>query len=79
MRVVMSPKHRGKGEGGSVAQYCAPAPLSDTLRAKKKGSTPIASDRTADKGGADKNIKTSNKNLHQGYGGRCDMDLLRRL
>jgi hypothetical protein len=44
---------------------CAPAPLSDAVRVNKKSSTPITSDRTTDKVGADKNIKTSNKNLAQ--------------
>ncbi len=59
----MIPK-KSKGDGGSAAQKRRAVPLPDAVRAKKNSS--IASDRTADKGGADKNTKTSNKNLAQG-------------
>ena len=54
-----------KGDGDSATKKRGPAPLPDAVRAKKKSSTPIASDRTTDKGGADTNTKTSNKNLAQ--------------
>ena len=55
-----------KGDGGSAAQKRRSVPLPDEVRAKKNSSTPIASDTTTDKGGADKNTKTSNKNSAQG-------------
>ena len=44
---------RGRRLGGSAALKRGPAALSDAARAKKKNSTPIASDRAADKGGDD--------------------------
>ncbi len=50
----------------SARSKCRAAPLPDTVRANKNSSTPIASDTTAEKGGADKNTKTSNKNSAQG-------------
>ena len=40
-----------KGDGVSAEQKHGPAPLSEAVRAKKKTSTPVASDRTDDKGG----------------------------
>ena len=40
--------------------------LVDTVRATKKSSTPVASDTTAEKGAADKNKTTTNRNLAQG-------------
>ncbi len=43
----------------SIITCAGHAPLPDAARAKKKSSTPIASDRTTDMGGADKNTKTS--------------------
>ena len=55
-----------KGDGDSAEQKHGPVPLSETVRGKKKTSTPGASDRTDDKGGDDKNRVTSNKNLAQG-------------
>ncbi len=55
-----------KGDGFSFMKKHGPVPLSETVRAKKKTSTPITSDRTTDKGGSDKNKKTSNKNLTKG-------------
>ena len=61
----MTPR-KTKGDGDSAAQKRGPAPLSEAVRAKKKTSTPVASDRTADKGGSDKNRVTSNKNLAEG-------------
>ena len=59
-------KAKGPGDGGSVAKKRGPAALPNAARAKMKSSTPIASHRTDDKGGADKNTKTSNKKLAQG-------------
>ena len=55
-----------KGDGDSDTQNLGPATLPDADRVKMKSSTPISSDRTTYKGGADKNTKTSNKNLVQG-------------
>jgi hypothetical protein len=52
------------GDGASASQKRQPAPLPDAVRTTKKCSTPIASDRAVDK--ADKNIKTSNRNLTKG-------------
>ena len=57
---------KSKGDGVSAEQKCGPVPLSEEVRVKKKTSTPVASDRTTDKGGTDKNRVTSNKNLAQG-------------
>jgi hypothetical protein len=59
-------KAKGPGDGGSVAKKRGPAALPNAARAKMKSSTPIASHRTDDKGGADKNTQTSNENLAQG-------------
>ena len=53
-------------DGGSVAQKRPAVPLPDTVCAKRNSSTHITSDTTSDKGVADKNIKTSNKNFAQG-------------
>ena len=61
-----SGKAKVPGDSGSVVQKHGPVTLPDTVRGKKKSSTPITSDRTVDKGGPDKNTKTSNKNLPQG-------------
>jgi hypothetical protein len=57
----MSPKRRG--DGGSSSQKRPPVPLPCDI---PDPATPIVSDTTSDKGGADKNMKTSNKNLVQG-------------
>ena len=54
------------GDGDSAAQKRALGALSDTVRATKKSSTPVASDTTAEKGAADKNKATTNRNLAQG-------------
>ena len=48
-----------KGDRVSSVKKHGPVTLSETVRAKKKTSTPVASDRTTDKGGADKNRVTS--------------------
>ena len=69
-RRVMSPKRRGDGGSSSPWQKRPPVPLPcdipDPVHTKRNSSTPIVSDTTSDKGGADKNMKTSNKNLAQG-------------
>jgi hypothetical protein len=56
------PSSNTKGDGGSAAQKRRGAPLSETVRARKNSSTPIASD----KGAPDKSTKVSNRNLAQG-------------
>jgi len=40
--------------------------LADTVRVRKNSSTPVASDTTDEKGAADKNKATTNRNLTQG-------------
>jgi len=40
----------------------------DTARTRKSTSTPVASDTTTEKGAADKNKATTNRNLAQGKG-----------
>ena len=55
-------------DGGSAAEKRRAAPLVDTVRARKNSSTPVASDTTAEKGAADKNKATTNRNLAQGKG-----------
>ena len=52
--------------GGSDAQKHTLGTLPDTVPATKKSSTPVASDTTAEKGAADKNKTTTNRNLVQG-------------
>ena len=54
------------GDGGSASQKRPLGALPDAVRATKKSSTPVASDTTAEKGAADKNKATTNKNLTQG-------------
>ena len=53
------------GDGVSATQKHALGALTDTVRATKKSSTPVASDTTAEKGTADKNKTTTNRNLAQ--------------
>jgi hypothetical protein len=43
-------------------------PLTDTSRARKNSSTPVAPHTTAEKGADDKNKSTTNRNLAQGKG-----------
>ena len=57
------PLKKGVGEGGSAAQKRAHGALPDAVRATKKSSTPVASGTTAEKGAADKNKATTNRNL----------------
>ena len=51
------------GDGDSVSQKRPPPSMPDTIRTKKNSVTHITSDTTTDKGGTDKNMKISNKNL----------------
>ena len=57
------PRKNSIGDGGSAAQKRALGALPDAVRATKKSSTPVASDTTAEKGAADKNKATTNRNL----------------
>ena len=57
-----------KGDGGSAAQKRRAVPLTDTSRARKNSSTPVAPHTTAEKGTDDKNKSTTNRNLAQGKG-----------
>jgi hypothetical protein len=54
------------GDDGSAAQKHAHRALPDVVRATKKSSTPVASGTTAEKGAADKDNTTTNRNLAQG-------------
>jgi hypothetical protein len=60
------PRKNRVRDGGSAAQKRALGALADTVRATKKSSTPVVSDTTAEKGAADKNKVTTNRNLAQG-------------
>ena len=62
------PRKNSVGDGGSAAQKRALGTLPDAVRATKKSSTPVASDTTTEKGGADNNKATTNRNLAQGKG-----------
>ncbi len=55
----------GRGRD-SVSSNHTLTTLSDTVRSTKKSSTPVTSDTTVEKGGSDKRIKTSNRNLTKG-------------
>ena len=59
-------RKKGEGDGGSAAQKRAHGALPDAVRATKKSSTPVASGTTAEKGAADKDKPTTNRNLAQG-------------
>jgi hypothetical protein len=54
------------GDSDSGAQKRVHAPMPDASGAKKKSSTRTAPGDSADKGGADKNVKTTHTNLAQG-------------
>ena len=54
------------GDGGSASQKHTLGTLPDVVRPTKKSSTPVASDTTVEKGAADKNKATTNRNLAQG-------------
>ena len=60
------PRKNSVGHGDSAAQKRSLGTLPDAVRATKKSSTPVASDTTAEKGTADKNKVTTNRNLAQG-------------
>ena len=62
----MMPRKKGVGDGGSAAQKRAHGALPDAVRATKKSSTPVASGTTTEKGAADKDKPTTNRNLAQG-------------
>jgi hypothetical protein len=51
------------GDGDSAAQKRELGALPDAVRATKKSFTPVASGTTAEKGAADKNKATTNRNL----------------
>ena len=60
------PRKKSVGDGGSAAQkralgHCRTQ--SDAVHATKKSTTPVASGTTAEKGAADKNKATTNRNL----------------
>ncbi len=57
------PRKKGVGDGGSGAQKRAHGALPDAVRATKKSSTPVASGTTAEKGAADQDKATTNRNL----------------
>ena len=59
-------RKKGEGDGDSDAQKHAHGALPDAVRATKKNSTPVASGTTAEKGTADKDKPTTNRNLAQG-------------
>ena len=56
-------QQKAKGDGGSVSQKRRAEALTDTDRVRKNSSTPVASDTTDEKGAADKNKATTNRNL----------------
>ena len=60
------PRKKGVGDGGSAAQKRAHGALPDAVRATKKSSTPVASGTTAEKGAAEQDKATTNRNLAQG-------------
>ncbi len=60
------PRKKGVGDSGSTTQKRAHGALPDAVRATKKSSTPVASGTTAEKGAADKDKATTNRNLAQG-------------
>ena len=62
--IVVSQK--SVGDGDSVSQKYELAALPDVVRVTKKNSTPVSSDTTTEKGGDDKNINPSNRNLSKG-------------
>ncbi len=60
------PRKNSVGDGGSAAQKRALGALPDAVRATKKSSKQVASGTTAEKGAADKDKPTTNRNLAQG-------------
>ena len=64
--VAVMPHKKVVGDGDSVTQKRAHGSLPDAVRSTKKSSTPVASGTTAEKGAADKDKATTNRNLAQG-------------
>ncbi len=62
----MMSRKNSVGDGDSAAQKRTLGALPDTVCATKKSSTPVASDATTEKGAADKNKATTNRNWVQG-------------
>ncbi len=60
------PRKNNVGDGDSVTKKRGLGSLPDVVRTTKKSSTPVGSDTTAEKGAADKNKATTNRNLAQG-------------
>jgi hypothetical protein len=60
--VAVIPCKKGVGDGGSAAQKREHGALPDAVHATKKSSTPVASGTTAEKGAADKDKATTNRN-----------------
>ena len=60
------PRKNSVGDGGSASQKRALGALPDAVRATKKSSKQVASGTTAEKGAADKDKPTTNRNLAQG-------------
>ena len=57
------PRKKGVGDGDSTTQKCSHGTLPDAVRCTKKSSTLVASGTTAEKGAADKDKATTNRNL----------------
>ena len=64
--MTVIPRKKGVGDCDSVIQNRAHGTLPDTVRATNKCSTPVESGTTAEKGTADKDKATTNRNLAQG-------------
>jgi hypothetical protein len=60
------PRNKDVGDGDSAVQKRAHGSLQDAVHATKKSSTPVASGTTAEKGAADTDKATTNRNLAQG-------------
>jgi hypothetical protein len=56
-------RKKSVGDGDSAAQKRRLGVLPDAVRVTKKSSTPVVSDTTTEKGAADKNKATTNRNL----------------
>ena len=61
------PRKKNVGDSASASEKRKLGALPDTVRDTKKRSTPVASGTTDEKGEADKNKTTTNRNLsHKG-------------
>ncbi len=65
-REATMPRKNSVGDGDSAAQKRALGTLPDAVRVTKKSSKQVASGTTAEKGAADKDKPTTNRNLAQG-------------